>query len=81
MTPAPTTAEHWRRIEEIVDTLLAIPGPQRKTALQSICASDDHLREEVEALLNEEDESDPEDSPLISRIIEDATVHLLEEDA
>jgi hypothetical protein len=80
MSAAPSFADRWRRMEQILDASYALPEDQRKSFLEAICGSDDQLRQDVESLLGEGDADETEDSPLIARIIEDATTSLLDDD-
>ena len=76
-----TSSDQWRRLEEVFQAALDIPEEQRDAWLTSACAGDAQLRQEVESLLTR----DPEDSPLISGIIEGTAASLfddpLEDDA
>jgi serine/threonine protein kinase len=72
-----TSSEHWRRLEEVFQSALDIPDEQRDAWLNSTCAGDAQLRQEVEELLAR----DAGESPMISGIIEGTAASLFDDDA
>ena len=44
--------DQWRRIEEICDTALAQPPTDRAAFLRSVCAADEAIRPEIDAILS-----------------------------
>ncbi|HWC00427.1 MAG TPA: serine/threonine-protein kinase [Bryobacteraceae bacterium] len=51
------TPERWKRLEEIFQTAMDLAPADRRGFLDSACAGDTALREEVEALLAQEEEA------------------------
>ena len=50
-------AKRWKRVEEVLDTVLDCPAAERETLLRSSCAGDPQLRTEVERLLEADERS------------------------
>ncbi len=44
-------SERWRRVDEVLQTVLDLPSAEREDALRSACAGDDDLEREVRSLL------------------------------
>ena len=51
------TAERWKRISEIYDSVIGYPPTSRGAMLDEACASDTELRREVESLLQAREEA------------------------
>lgn len=76
MKRPPIEADRWHRIEEVFQASIDLPADQREALLRETCGHDQQLRDEVESLLSR----DSPDSPLIERIIENATASMLDDD-
>jgi predicted Ser/Thr protein kinase len=59
-------AEHWRRIREILDQALALPGKERAAYVERACKGDESGRAEVLSLLRAADQTAFLDKPLFS---------------
>lgn len=53
--------EHWRRVREIFEAALERPAFERAAFLDSVCAGDSRLREEIEQLLRDDQAAEAED--------------------
>src|SRR5579871_292487 len=49
--------ERWRRIQEVFQAALEMPGERRAAFLDAACAGDVSLRQEVESLLRSSEEA------------------------
>ena len=49
------TAERWRRVTEVFDSLIDVPIAERAAALEQLCGTEPIVRAEVEALLEASD--------------------------
>src|SRR5437773_12294985 len=47
-------AEHWKRVERLLQTALDLPAAEHEEFLKRSCAGDDALKRDVEALLQAE---------------------------
>ena len=45
------TPERWRQIEDVYEAVMARPAAERAEAVDELCAGDEGLRKEIEALL------------------------------
>jgi hypothetical protein len=45
------TRAEWRRVEELIESVLALEPARRAAFLEQACVGDDGLRQEVESLL------------------------------
>ncbi|HYG79020.1 MAG TPA: hypothetical protein VD861_01455, partial [Pyrinomonadaceae bacterium] len=51
------TPERWKQIEEVFQTALDLPPPERRRYIVEACTGDDTLREQVEALVAQHDQA------------------------
>ena len=51
------TPERWKQIEDVFQTALDLPLPERRQYIIEACTGDEHLREQVEALLVQYEEA------------------------
>jgi len=65
MKPSELSRERWRRIDQVFDAALQTPAAERADLLDDLCAGDDDLRREVDALLDAHRRADPHfDTPV-----------------